>query len=362
MSKVLLITDQHFGCRNDSQLFLDYYDKFYKNVFFPFIDQNNIKVIFNLGDLLDRRKYISFNTLKRMKEMFLEPLKQRGVVMHHILGNHDITYKNTNEVNAGEQLLYGYDNVIVYRKPTPIEFENVKILFVPWIPSDHETEYIELIEKSDCDFVFGHLELNNFEVLRGVKMDHGMDPKIFSKFTSVFTGHFHHKQHSGNVYYLGSPYEITFSDLGDPKGFHTFDFSNNSLEFISNPYNMFYKIIYDDKKKKYDQVVENVDYAKYENTYVKVIVVNKTNPYFLEKFLDRLYSAGPADVKVIDDFNVNSTNDSGELQDSDIVSMAEDTVTVLNSYIDALELDNINVDELKNIMREIYIEAQHVEF
>ena len=360
MSKVIVITDQHFGCRNDSQLFLDYYEKFYKDIFFPYIDEHKIDVIFNLGDLLDRRKYISFVTLKRMKEIFLDPMKDRNIHMYHILGNHDITYKNTNTVNAGDQLLYGYDNIEVYSTPTQILFEDTKVLLVPWIPSDHEEEYVELINQSDAKYVFGHLELNNFEVLRGVKMDHGMDPKIFSKFDAVLTGHFHHKQHSKNIYYLGCPYEITFSDLGDSKGFHVFDFDTGELEFVLNPYNMFHKILYDDKKKKYDDVVGNFNAKKYENSYVKVVVVNKSNPYFFEKFLDKLYASNPADVKVVDDFNVTS-DDSDNLQDSDIISMSEDTVTVLNSYIDALDLD-VNVDELKNIMREIYVEAQSVEF
>jgi DNA repair exonuclease SbcCD nuclease subunit len=54
--KIAIITDQHFGARNDSQHFLDYYEKFYSEVFFPQIDSNDINNVLILGDTFDRRK------------------------------------------------------------------------------------------------------------------------------------------------------------------------------------------------------------------------------------------------------------------------------------------------------------------
>ena len=69
--KICILGDTHFGMRNDSLVFLDYCEKFYDEVFFPYLEKNNIKKILQLGDFWDRRKYINFNTLKRTIEMFL---------------------------------------------------------------------------------------------------------------------------------------------------------------------------------------------------------------------------------------------------------------------------------------------------
>ena len=66
--KVILITDQHIGARNDNLSFVKYFKKFYDEVFFPYIDKHDIKTIINLGDMFDRRKYVIFNTLHFTKE------------------------------------------------------------------------------------------------------------------------------------------------------------------------------------------------------------------------------------------------------------------------------------------------------
>ena len=73
--KVILITDQHIGARNDNLSFVKYFKKFYDEVFFPYIDKHDITTIINLGDMFDRRKYVNFNTLHFTKETWLEPLR-----------------------------------------------------------------------------------------------------------------------------------------------------------------------------------------------------------------------------------------------------------------------------------------------
>ena len=88
----------------------NYFFKFYDNVFFPYLDEHNITNVIDLGDTFDRRKFISYTSLKSAKEMFFDPLKERNVNTHIIVGNHDITYKNTLEVNSIDLLLDGYDN------------------------------------------------------------------------------------------------------------------------------------------------------------------------------------------------------------------------------------------------------------
>jgi DNA repair exonuclease SbcCD nuclease subunit len=64
MIKIALINDSHFGCKNDSPILLDHQQKFFEEVFFPYLDENNIKVVLDLGDTFDRRKNINFSLIK----------------------------------------------------------------------------------------------------------------------------------------------------------------------------------------------------------------------------------------------------------------------------------------------------------
>ena len=51
-----IITDQHFGLRKGSQVFHDYMEKFYNDIFFPTLKENKIKTLLDLGDTFDNRK------------------------------------------------------------------------------------------------------------------------------------------------------------------------------------------------------------------------------------------------------------------------------------------------------------------
>ena len=60
--KIALLNDTHFGARNDSPAFLDYFMRFYNEIFFPYCKENNITTLIHLGDVVDRRKFINFKT------------------------------------------------------------------------------------------------------------------------------------------------------------------------------------------------------------------------------------------------------------------------------------------------------------
>ena len=135
--KLLLITDQHFGVRNDNKHFINHYKKFYSKVVIPFIKAHNIEHIFCLGDTFDKRKSINFNSLDESKEMWFDPLKEMGVRMDMLVGNHDIYYKNTLRVNAPDELLGEYHNIHVITEPTNITYDGLDILCLPWICDDN---------------------------------------------------------------------------------------------------------------------------------------------------------------------------------------------------------------------------------
>ena len=116
--KILLITDQHFGVRNDNQFFQKLYRKFYHDVVLPYIDKEGITQVLCLGDTFDRRKYVNFNSLEAAREMWFDPLAERGIRMSMLIGNHDIYYKNTLKVNAPDLLLGDYNNIEIITEHT----------------------------------------------------------------------------------------------------------------------------------------------------------------------------------------------------------------------------------------------------
>jgi len=71
--KVAIITDTHFGGKNDNVSFAAYQQRFYEGTFFPILRREGVTTIFHLGDVFDRRKYANYNSLKLAKEMFFDP-------------------------------------------------------------------------------------------------------------------------------------------------------------------------------------------------------------------------------------------------------------------------------------------------
>ena len=348
--KIAVIADQHFGVRNDKTSFLDYQEKFYEDVFFPEIDRLGIKTIIDLGDTFDRRKYVNYVTLKRAYNMWFDPIENRNITYHCILGNHTTYYKNTNEINFG-MLVDKYDNVFVYEnEPVELDFEGCQIMLSPWISQSNYGESLKAFEKTRAQILMGHFEIQGFEMMKGHICDHGLDKNIFKKFDAVYSGHFHHPSSHSNITYLGAPYEMNWSDYDGRRGFHIFDTDTREMTFVPNPYQMFHKINYDDADMTIEDI-SNLDTSNLTNTHIKVIVSNKTNPYIFDLFLDRLQQSGASDIKVVEDHMNLDVIDEEELLDE-----AQDTLTILQQYVSSLEVKG-DKKKVENVLRELYSEA-----
>ncbi len=346
--KVALITDTHFGARSDSIPFDNFFRKFYMEKFWPEIDRRGIKTIFHLGDCFDRRKYINFNSLKSCREYFFDQAKQRGIEVVMIVGNHDTFFKNTNEVNSPGLLLRDYDNIVAYSGPVDYSVDGLSILLMPWICTDNYNECMEAIKTTNSTVMFGHLEIAGFQMYKGHENDEGFDPKLFKKFDLVCSGHFHHRSSNGNINYLGNPYELTWADYEDPRGFHIFDTGTKDLEFVENPFNIFHKIYYDDAFG----VNKLADNSFIKDSHIKLIVVNKTDFYQFDQFVENLYKFNPLELKIIE----NLSEFESDALDGDDVDL-EDTLTLLSQYVDNLDTD-ADKDRIKTLMKTLYVEAQ----
>jgi DNA repair exonuclease SbcCD nuclease subunit len=342
--KIGILTDSHFGARKGSKFIHDYFELFYKNIFFPALEEHGVETVIHMGDAFDSRKSIDYQSLQWAKRVVFEPLSKYKV--HMIVGNHDCYYKNTNEVNSPELLLEDYSNIHKYSSPQTVKVCGLDIAFIPWICSENYEETLQVIKKTKAKVAMGHLELNGFRAHRGHTMEDGMDASVFDKFQKVFSGHFHTRSDNGKIFYLGNTYEIYWNDVNDTRGFHIFDTETLEHTPINNPYKLFYNIYYEDTPH------QMFDATEYENKIVKVIVRKKSKPKNFEKFIDKLYGVGVQDLKIIENFEVQETEEFQIEED-------ENTLSILNRYIDESEIQ-LDQKIVKSLIQDIYKQACEV--
>ena len=344
--KVAIITDQHFGFKKGSKLYLDYFQKFYDEVFFPTIEKLGITTVLDLGDTFDNRKGCDLYSLDWAKRNYFSRLASNEVSVISIVGNHTAYYKNTNDINTIDLLLREYDNIRILSESEQVRVGNLDILFIPWINQENSARTYKMIKESKAKVAMGHLELNGFVATHGHTMENGADFECYDKFKQVFSGHYHTRSNNGRIYYLGNPYEMFWNDCNDPRGFHIYDTDTLKLKTINNPNQLYKKIFYNDTPRQLFK------FGEYKNKIVKVIVKTKSSEKEYDRFMESLSKANPYDIKVIE-----RTDDL--IFDGDIVDQTEDTMTLLNSYIDDLET-NLNKSKIKGLVKDIYQEACEV--
>jgi len=339
MAKIAICNDTHWSCRKSSKLFQDYFELFYKNIFFPTLKKEGIKTVLHLGDAFDNRRIIEYDGLEWTQRVVLEPLK--AYETHMIVGNHDIFFRNSNKLNSPSLLLQQYPNINVYSNPIEVNIEGLDILFIPWINQENEELVYRTIELSKARVAMGHLELNGFVAHKGHVMEDSREPDPFFKFEKVFSGHYHTRSDNGKIFYLGNPYEIYFNDVDDLKGFTIFDTDTLEHKHVNNPYKLHYQLSYDE-----DNIVNQKDL---ENKIVRVVVKNKKSVRKFEKYIEKINNQNPYELKIIENLDLPDIENSSEVE-------SEDTISILNSYIEDSEV-NLDKSKIKNIINDLYKSA-----
>jgi predicted phosphodiesterase len=311
-------------------------------VFFPTLEQYGITTVIHMGDAFDSRKSIDFWGLDWTRRIVLEPLSKYNV--HMVVGNHDIFHRNSNKINSPELLLKDYGNIKTYSEPTEVNIGGLNILLLPWINCENQDKSFRLIKNTKAKVAMGHLELQGFRVNKNLVMEeHGLEANLFSNFKKVFSGHYHTRSDNGTVFYLGNPYEIYWNDVNDLRGFTIFDTETLEHFHIDNPYRMFYNIYYEDTP------YQTFDVREYKNKIVRVIVRKKSDIKQFERFVDKLYSANIAEIKIVENFQIINVEEFEAFE-------SEDTLSILQRYVSESECE-LNKTTITNILEEVYKEA-----
>lgn len=350
--KFAILNDTHCGIRNSSDIFLDNADKFYSELFFPYLIDNNINHIVHLGDIFDNRKFINFRALHRHRKMFLNKLREYKITMDIIPGNHDTYFKNTNDLNSLKELLGHFTDCInIIMEPTVMNYDGLDFALLPWIAQDNEAKSLDFIKNTKALYLGGHLDIAGFEMMKGTVNAHGMSADLFDRFDGVYSGHFHTKSSKNNIHYLGSQMEFFWNDAHDPKYFHVFDTNAKQITQVLNPNTLHHRINYDDTRQDYLQY----DLSQVENKFVKIVVINKNDLFTFDRFVDRIQARKIHELKIADNFNefIGSSVNDDEVE-------LEDTTSLLNTYVDAVDTE-LDKARIKVQMHELMIEAQTME-
>ena len=224
LKKIALFTDIHFGRRGNSRVHnqdcLDYIEWFCSNV----KNTKGLTHVGFLGDWFESRSAINIETLE-YSYRGMRLLGDLGLPVYFVVGNHDLHRRTTRDIFS-TRIFNEIPGVTVIDKVTVID----DCVFAPYL-FDHE--YAGMLEHNDKRAWFGHFEFRNF-IITGYNtvMDHGPDHKLFPGPKKIFSGHFHKRQATDNVCYIGNAFPMDFGDADDSaRGMAVYDVAKDHVEF-----------------------------------------------------------------------------------------------------------------------------------
>lgn len=267
--RVWFITDTHLGVRNNSNEWIEIIGDYFNNWFIPLVEKEYKPgdVLLHLGDYYDSRQSVNLKVLnlgvdvaEKLSKIFVD-----GV--HVIIGNHDIWNKSSNDINSLKSLKW-IPNITIHEEPTTLSMCGKKFFLMPW-RKDHEAEKECLDSIEPHDYLCCHTDVTGMKFNRYVNIESGVSSDSMKKFKRVFSGHIHYAQEKGNIKMLGSPYEITRSDMGNQKGITLLDLETGDERFFRNDFSPKFKKF--DFNTVLEMTIEDAE-GLFSNNFVDIMV------------------------------------------------------------------------------------------
>lgn len=246
IKRAFVISDTHFGAKNNSIELLNIMKNYFYDEFIPLVKKNYKKgdILIHAGDIFDNRQSINLLVLHEVTILF-EQLKDIFVDgIYLITGNHDIMKKTSNDISSLDSLKY-IPNINIIKDPTILKVKNNDILLLPWqnelTVKGTITSYL-----NKCTYIFAHCNVMsiNYDKYRKNDNELGIEINDVLNFEKLYIGHIHYSQNTNNVTIIGNPYEMTRSDGDNKKGCYLVDFETKTDEFFENKYSPKFKKIY----------------------------------------------------------------------------------------------------------------------
>lgn len=230
----ILISDTHFGVRQNSISWLTSQLQFIHKQLIPFcIKQTEPINIYHLGDVFDSRSSINPMIAMNVREVFKDLAKIVNKIVI-IGGNHDYYSPTDDSINNIDIALHEDDEfkpILVTRDFYRLD----KDLFIPWYKYDDLEGIRNQLSTYNIERVFVHADITMID---------DEHKKLF-KNVQVYSGHIHTPNHYKNLHTLGSTYALTFADCNAERGFYTLQ--DKTLTFIPNRFSIKFFRFYNDE-------------------------------------------------------------------------------------------------------------------
>lgn len=339
-NKICCVSDIHIGVHQNSSMWhnitLNWARWLAKN-----LKKHNVKDIMICGDLFHYRDEIAVTTIQVAQE-FLSILSDFNIVI--LSGNHDAYYKDNSNVTS-LSILKGWPNISVYDKIHTMSQYGSKMMICPW--------GVKKEQFTKCDIMFGHFEISSFKMNHFKTCTTGVSYNDLLKQSSlVVTGHFHHgerrKYKSGEIVYLGNPFEMDFGDINCTKGYYLLDIKTKKMDFYEN--NISPKHV---KIKLSDLAKEKNITDRYVNLINQNIVRLNIDMHIMpddaELVLRSISKNQPEHLGV--EYSI-SFNNFGLSESDDHDLSGVDIITAMKEFVDLLDIDNKS--EVFNYVNEVY--------
>jgi hypothetical protein len=356
--RIYILGDLHLGVKNASIEWSDIQSDFLVNTFIEAIDKDGFDpetdILIQVGDWHHVRESTnvriqgaSLNIAKVLCNKF-----KRGV--HVILGNHDVYYKDQNDVHSLVGFNEIFDNFHVYESPKILNLNSHKFLMLPWI--DSTDKFRETISKyKSADFVVCHADIKGAKLSKTTKLDHGVEYSELNNYKRVYSGHIHIRQDRDNVLYVGTPYQMDRGDIGNSKGFYVLEINGTEVSerFIENNSSpRFIKYNIHDLLELSLNEIKN----RFNNNFIDVYIDHDFAKAFpITRFIELVKDCGHRSLE----FQPYSTNTS---QDSAIeVSQTYEynIFDVLSEYLKSRELPSHKSDLIYSKFKSVYEELKN---
>ncbi len=354
-TKGIVTGDFHWGIRNAKEVFQKTSRKFIQDFLIPLINEEDISDLFILGDLFHQRQSINVKILDMVFDL-VDDLLSTGIDIHIITGNHDLYYKTSKSITSLRIFDYLNHNNQIHRYHTPevIDLHGNRLYMVPWLQSNEsKNKFPENLKKVKPDLCLGHFEINRFEIRSDFVEDDGFKQQLFKDNTKkTFSGHFHLRNEKGNITYVGTPYQTSWTDYGNTKGVYLLNFQTLRKKFIENKTAPIYQKLFASSILD-DETEINLD-EKAHNNFVKLIIDKNISEQKIQKLMATIHSHNPLTLKPVYDNTDFDSHD--ETCDQDMQSTPIELVqTYIQDVIDTP--DGIEENKALRYLLNLYNEA-----
>jgi hypothetical protein len=213
---------------------------------------------------------------------------------------------------------------------------------------DHKAETNLLTKHKNDDFIIMHTDITGLSFDNGREIIDGANISVIET-GKVYSGHIHKRQENDKVVYLGSPYQLRRSDIGNNKGVYSIKFveKGNSYttrqEFVANEYSpKFLRIRISDILNLPLGNIKGI----VENNYVDIVIKKKhMNEINLAKLMEAMDLCNTKKIEVILDTFDNESTQQETIEVSNDLTITD----IFNEKLNKFELN----DEARETLKEM---------